>query len=194
MTEKTTTKQLILEAVVTCIEKYGVDKITTRKIAEEAGTNIASINYHFRSKEDLVAETLSMTIKHMMEDVYAAIDDTKQPFKKNLEDVFFYLLDGCLRFPGISRAHLYKAISEQQYDTVGAKAMQNVFDKLVEKSMKEYPKRNPEEIRLRLSQILSSILFSLLAPNFLSTTKKFQLTSSENARRLAASYVEAFLA
>jgi AcrR family transcriptional regulator len=193
MKEKTTTKQLILEAVVTCIEKYGIDKLTTRKIAEEAGTNLASINYHFRSKEELVAETLSMTIKHMMEDVYTAIDDTQQPFEKKLEDVFFYLLNGCLRFPGISTAHLYKAISEKEYDAIGARAIRNVFDRLVEKAVKEYPKREAEEIRLRLSQILSSIMFSMLAPNFLSVAEKFQLTSSENARRLAALYVEYFL-
>jgi AcrR family transcriptional regulator len=194
MTEKPTTKQVILEAVVTCIEKYGIDKLTTRKIAEEAGTNIASINYHFRSKEELVAETLSMTIKHMMEDVYVAIDDTKQSFKKNLEDVFFYLLDGCFRFPGISTAHLYRAVLEKQYDSVSAQAINNVFDRLVKQAVKEYPRRSAEEIRLRLSQIFSSIMFSMLAPNFLSVTKKYQLTSSENARRLAASYAEMFLA
>jgi len=193
MAEKPTTKQVILEAVVACIEKYGIDKLTTRKIAEEAGTNVASINYHFRSKEELVTETLSMTIKHMMEDVYASIDDTQHPFEKNLEDIFFYLLDGCLRFPGISTAHLYQAISVRQYDSVGAQAIRNVFDRLVEKAVKQYPKRNAEEIRLRLSQILSSIMFSMLAPNFLSVAKKFQLTSSENARRLAASYTKFFL-
>ena len=193
MAEKTTTKQLILEAVVTCIEKYGIDKLTTRKIAEEAGTNIASINYHFRSKDELVAETLSMTIKHMMEDVYVAMDDTQGPFEKKLEDVFFYLLDGCLRFPGISTAHLYKAISEKQYDSIGARAIRDVFERLVEKAVKEYPDRDADEIRLRLSQIMASIMFSMLAPNFLSVAKKFQLTSPENARSLAISYVEIFL-
>ncbi|HVN15650.1 MAG TPA: TetR/AcrR family transcriptional regulator [Anaerolineales bacterium] len=193
MAEKTTTKRIILEAVVTCIEKYGIDKLTTRKIAEEAGTNIASINYHFRSKEELITETLSMTIKHMTDDVNAAMDDTQQPFEKRLEDVFFYLLDGCLHFPGISTAHLYKAISEKKYDAMGAQAIRNVFDRLVKKAVEEYPKRDAEEIRVRLSQIFSSILFSMLAPNFLSVPKKFQLTSSDNARRLAASYVETFI-
>ncbi len=75
MAEKNATRRAILEAVVTCIEKYGIDKVTTRKIAVEAGTNIASINYYFRSKDELIEETLSMTIHHMMEDVFLAIDD-----------------------------------------------------------------------------------------------------------------------
>src|SRR5574341_1009582 len=46
----------ILGAVLTAIEKHGIDSLTTRKIAEEAGTNIASINYYFRSKDLLVEE------------------------------------------------------------------------------------------------------------------------------------------
>lgn len=193
MAEKNATKRLILEAVVDCIEKYGIDKLTTRKIANEAGTNIASINYHFRSKEELVAEALSMTIKHMKEDVYAVIDDTQQPFENKLEGVFFYLLDGCLHFPGISTAQLYQAVLEKQYNSIGGRAIRDVFERLVERAVKEYPKRDEEELRLRLSQILSSIMFSMLAPNFLTVEKKFQLTSSENAKRLASSYVEFFL-
>jgi AcrR family transcriptional regulator len=192
MAEKSTTRQVILEAVVTCIEKYGIDKITTRKIAEEAGTNIASINYHFRSKDELVDEALSMTITHMLEDVLVAVDDTQQPFEKNLEDIFFYLLNGCLQFPGISTAHLYRAILDKQYDSVGAKAINNMFNRVAQRAIKEYPERSPDEMRLRLSQVFSSILFSMLAPNFLSVARKHQLTSSGNARSLAASYTEMF--
>jgi AcrR family transcriptional regulator len=192
MAEKSTTRQVILEAVVTCIEKYSIDKITTRKIAEEAGTNIASINYHFRSKDELVDEALSMTITHMLEDVLVAVDDTQQPFEKNLEDIFFYLLNGCLQFPGISTAHLYRAILDKQYDSVGAKAINNMFNRVAQRAIKEYPERSPDEMRLRLSQVFSSILFSMLAPNFLSVARKHQLTSSGNARSLAASYTEMF--
>lgn len=192
MPEKNAAPQLILEAVVTCIEKYGVDKLTTRKIAEQAGTNIASINYYFRSKDELVAAALSMTIKHMMEDIFTALDNTEQPFERTLEDIFFYLLDGGVRFPGVSTAHLYKAIMDKQYDSIGALAMNKSFERLVQRAVQEYPRRNPQELRLRLSLILSSILFNVLAPGFLAVPQKYQLTSSENAKNLAAFYAETF--
>ena len=58
MPDRSKTRRSILEAVVTCIEKYGIDKVTTRKIAVEAGTNLASINYYFRSKENLFLAVL----------------------------------------------------------------------------------------------------------------------------------------
>ncbi|MEW5813834.1 MAG: TetR/AcrR family transcriptional regulator [Spirochaetota bacterium] len=193
MSEKNPTRQLILEAVVTCIEKYGIDKVTTRKIAKEAGTNIASINYYFRSKDGLVSTALSMTINHMMEDVISAIDDVQRPLEEILENVFFYLLEGSLRYPGVSTAHLYKAITEKKYDSISAQAIIKVFDRLIERVTREDPQRDPAETRLLLSQILSSIMFTMLAPNFFSVAQKHQLTSPEHAKNLAAYYTNLFL-
>lgn len=193
MTEKIPPRQLILEAVVTCIEKYGIDKVTTRKIAQEAGTNIASINYYFRSKDDLVAEALSMTIKHMMEDVFAAIDNKGQSFEESLRSVFFYLLDGSIRFPGVSTAHLYKAVIEKKYDSLSAKAIIQVYERLAVRAAQEYPRKNKQEMSVLLAQILSSIMFSLLAPAFFPVAQEYRLTNSENAKNVAANCVKIFL-
>lgn len=193
MSEKIPPRQLILEAVITCIEKYGIDKLTTRKIASEAGTNVASINYYFRSKEELINEALSMTINHMMEDVISAIDDTRQSLEDVLENVFFYLLEGGLRYPGISTAHLYKAITEKNYDSLSAQAIIKVFEKLVERVEREDPQRDPVETRLLLSQILSSIMFTMLAPGFFSVARKYQFTSPDHAKNRAAYYAQLFL-
>ncbi len=193
MSEKIPPRQLILEAVVTCIEKYGIDKVTTRKIATEAGTNIASINYYFRSKEDLISEALSMTINHMMEDVTSAIGDAQQSLEDVLENVFYYLLEGGLHFPGISTAHLYKAITEKKYDSLSAQAIIKVFEELVKRVSRENPQRDPVETRLLLSQILSSIMFTMLAPGFFSVARKYEFTSEDHAKNLAAYYAKLFL-
>ena len=192
MRRDSATRRLILEAVVTCIEKYGVDRLTTRKIALEAGTNIASINYHFRSKDELVAEALSMTINHMLEDVFRAIDDSAQPFESTLEDVFFYLLDGGLRFPGISRAHLYKAVIERDPASASTQAMLKLFEGLSQRAMRAYPARDPKQLRLIISRLMSSIMFMLLAPDFFPLAREYRLTGTKNARVLAASYARQF--
>ncbi len=194
MSEKSATRRHILEAVVTCIEKYGIDKVTTRKIADEAGTNIASINYYFRSKDELIAETLSMTITHMMEDVFMAIDDTSQGFEQVLSNLVFYLVDGSRQFPGISRAHLYIAVVEQDRLSTSAQAMVKVFERLVQRASREYPDRDPKQLRLALSQIFSSILLSLLSPGFLPIPREYQVTSSKKARLLADCYAKQFMA
>ncbi len=192
MTEKIPPRQLILEAVVSCIEKYGIDKVTTRKIAQEAGTNPASINYYFRSKDELVAETLAMTIQHMMEDVFHAIEDHKLSFEQTLRNVFFYLLDGSIRFPGISTAHLYLAVIDHQYDSQSARAMIQVYDRLVARARREFPRADPNEIRMLLSRILSAILFSLLAPDFLPLPPQYRLVKPANTRKQATYYARLF--
>ncbi|MEW6093980.1 MAG: TetR/AcrR family transcriptional regulator [Chloroflexota bacterium] len=189
---KTSARQLILEAVATCIEKYGIDKLTTRKIAEEAGTNVASINYYFRSKDELVAEALMMTIRHMMEDVFVAIDEQDSPFQAVLEDVFFYLIDGATRFPGISTAHLYAAVVEKRYDSPGALAIVRVFERLVEGAMAEYPGKDPGQIRFLLSQVISAIMFAMLAPGFFPLPEKVQPLDEERCRAIAKSYAKTF--
>lgn len=194
MAEKSATRRLILEAVVTCIEKYGIDKLTTRKIAEEAGTNIASINYHFRSKDELIAETLSMTITHMMEDVFMAIDEPQKPFETILSNVLFYLLDGSRLFPGISRAHLYKAVVEQDKQSISAQAMIRVFDRLVQRAVREYPQKDPRQLQLALSQVFSSIMLSFLSPGFLPLPREFRPLSPKRARTLADCYASQFAA
>ncbi len=192
MPEKTTTRRLILEAVVSCIEKYGIDKVTTRKIAEEAGTNIASINYYFRSKDELLEETLSMTINHMMEDVFAAIDDPEQSFEAAMTNVLFYLLDGSRQFPGISRAHLYRAVIQNERESISSQAMIKVYDRLVKRAARDYPNTDSKLIRLGISQIMSSIMFALLAGDFFPVPREYQLTASRNARVLAEAYARGF--
>ncbi len=192
MPEKSATRRLILEAAITCIDKFGIDKVTTRKIAVEAGTNIASINYYFRSKEELVSEALSITIDHMLEDVFLAINDLGQPFETALSNVLFYMLDGSHRFPGVSRAHLYQAVVQRDYKSISAQAMVKVFERLAQRAVREYPAQSPHELRLVLSNILSSTLFTLLAPDFFPLSREYRLSSSKNARRLANSYTRIF--
>ncbi|HEY9594982.1 MAG TPA: helix-turn-helix domain-containing protein [Spirochaetia bacterium] len=53
-----TTREKILKATVGMLGKHGPEKLTIRQIATEAGVNVAAINYHFRSKENLVDEAV----------------------------------------------------------------------------------------------------------------------------------------
>ncbi len=193
MAEKTGTRQAILEAAVTCIERDGFERVTTRKIALEAGTNIASINYYFRSKDELLSNVLEMTIQHMLEDVMAAIEDQDQPFDDTLRSVFYYLLDGRRRFPGISRAHLQLAVSNQKHGSVSGRAMQRLFERLVQRAARSYPKHDPALIRLRLSQTVGSILFFMLTPSFFKVPASYRPGTSSSARTLADAYTSLFL-
>ena len=42
-------EEKIILATIECLEKYGFQGTTIRKIAEAAGSNSAAVNYYFRS-------------------------------------------------------------------------------------------------------------------------------------------------
>jgi AcrR family transcriptional regulator len=48
----------LLEGALRCLERLPPERVTARAIAEEAGANLASIGYHFGSKENLVTEAV----------------------------------------------------------------------------------------------------------------------------------------
>jgi len=52
------TKQRIMDAAVRIFSRKGFSNTTMRQITAEAGVNLAAVNYHFGSKENLIEEIL----------------------------------------------------------------------------------------------------------------------------------------
>jgi TetR/AcrR family transcriptional regulator, regulator of biofilm formation and stress response len=57
----------IVEATLRVIAARGVDAVTHRAVAAEAGVSLASTTYYFDSKEALVGETLELVIERSTE-------------------------------------------------------------------------------------------------------------------------------
>jgi AcrR family transcriptional regulator len=51
-------RELLLSAARRCLEQRGYARTTARDLVAESGTNLASIGYHFGSKEALLTEAL----------------------------------------------------------------------------------------------------------------------------------------
>jgi AcrR family transcriptional regulator len=54
--ERSATRDLILAAALRILARDGYGRLTARAVAAEAGTNIASLNYHFGSKRKFLPE------------------------------------------------------------------------------------------------------------------------------------------
>jgi AcrR family transcriptional regulator len=61
------TKARILEAAFRRLAKEGYAQLSMREIAREAGVNHALINYHFRTKDDLVIAVLDEANRRLLE-------------------------------------------------------------------------------------------------------------------------------
>jgi AcrR family transcriptional regulator len=65
----------LIEGTVRCLERLSPDRITAREIAAESGANLASIAYHFASKENLVTEAVIVGLDRWLEEIAAALGD-----------------------------------------------------------------------------------------------------------------------
>jgi TetR/AcrR family transcriptional regulator, regulator of cefoperazone and chloramphenicol sensitivity len=187
-------RERILEAVVTVIEKDGFDSLTTRKIAEQAGVNIASINYYFRSKDLLVEEALAMTLRNMMEDIDSLVADAGKPFLETMEEALYYLIEGGLHFPRTILAHIYHVLVDKRYDTPSARSLQGLFELLADRASLAYPDISPGTIRYNLVQIGSSVFFTMLAPGFLQPVAQVDFSEPGELHRLARYLTHLFAA
>jgi AcrR family transcriptional regulator len=184
---KNSSQQMILEAVITCIEKYGVEKTTTRKIAQEAGTNIASINYYFRSKDDLIAQALGSSLEHMMEDSLTILQNDEQAFDEILRAWMTYIVEGGQRYPRLIMAHMYEPLVEKRFDTPGPETFRNMLDLLSNRAAQAYPQKSEMALRLALVDVISTMLFRILAPGFFNELKGL------SAAELAEHYTSLFM-
>ncbi|MFI6043227.1 TetR/AcrR family transcriptional regulator [Nocardia sp. NPDC051321] len=64
-------REALLAAARTCVYQRGFAQTTARDIATEAGVSLASIGYHFGSKERLLTEAFTQATGHMLGDELA---------------------------------------------------------------------------------------------------------------------------
>jgi AcrR family transcriptional regulator len=58
MSPQPSNRGALLEGALRCLERLPAERITAREIAAESGANLASIAYHFGSKDRLVTEAV----------------------------------------------------------------------------------------------------------------------------------------
>jgi AcrR family transcriptional regulator len=65
----------LVEGALRCLERLPPERITARAIVEESGANLASIAYHFGSKDNLVTEAAITGLDRWLEDIAAGLGD-----------------------------------------------------------------------------------------------------------------------
>jgi AcrR family transcriptional regulator len=65
----------LVEGTLRCLERLPPERITARAIAKESGANLASISYHFGSKDGLVTEAVIEGLDRWLEEIDRRLDD-----------------------------------------------------------------------------------------------------------------------
>jgi AcrR family transcriptional regulator len=64
----------LIDGTVRCLERLPPERVTARAIAAESGANLASIAYHFGSKDDLVTEGVIEGLDRWLAEVDRAME------------------------------------------------------------------------------------------------------------------------
>jgi AcrR family transcriptional regulator len=163
-TEDASVQGKIIEATVECIEREGIQAVTIRKIAKLAGVNSAAINYYFRSKEKLVEEVKRRTVEHVFEDWREILNDESRSVRERLFLLFTDYMEGAIMFPGISKAHLWEPLVDNNYDTLFVKLLNGFLADLAKKLSLELD-RPAEELKLVVIHLFGALSMPVLMPD-----------------------------
>lgn len=182
------TSERILAAAVEVIEREGAERATVRMIAAEAGVNLAAINYHFRSKDELMEAAIRSTWEHASRDLRAFLQVESSSLSERIEALLLYLLQGGRVYPNITRAFLFGA-GNGPYPAIleGQRAFAVELAAMVGRAL-DVPA--DEALVVRTSALYFFCLYSALAPGSLpSVVEAGEFNAC--ARLLAADYLAA---
>jgi AcrR family transcriptional regulator len=189
MTKQKNIKQKLIRAAIECIEKRGLQNTTSREIVKRAGANLAAINYHFNSKENLIEIAINQTLEAAFENMIREKLSAKQYPKFALYTFFLDFLDKELQYPGIIKAFLDKLQEEDPDKNKSINNLKNFFDRLITNLSKILSNMGDEEIKLSTLQTLSGITFICVNRNLLNKVANINLSKSEDKQKIIKNIV-----
>ena len=157
-------KGKIILATINCIEQNGVQAVTIRKIAEMAKVNVAAVNYHFGSKENLIKLALDQTLKEAFVVNVADHFDGNRDISGALEDYFQTTLEGAINYPGITKAHLYDPFINNNYNGTFAEKFKIFLEDLQSRIKPLFPDKSEGDIMIIVIQMFSAIFLPGILP------------------------------
>ena len=174
-------KRKIIQTTIECIEQEGIQGATIRKIADLAGVNVAAINYHFGSKEQLFKIVMNATLN---ESFVQNINDYKEMWqsdtKKALQLFFEDTLEGAINYPNITKAHLADTFNKSDYNTNTVHRFNEFLTTLHDLIKLELRSETKIESKIAVSQLFASILMIGMMPDLLNEFLNFDLKNKEN--------------
>lgn len=192
MTEKelNETKDKILTVARVLFADHGFEGTSVRDIAKAADVNVASVNYHFTSKEGLFAEILQKSYLECSNDITLMYQRQQPSLEDSLVFIFRYFTDKSHDLI----THFKMMISSQHsHHQIAAKSEDEFFGPpggkvIAEAILKEAGTVSDEDLHWALKSLFSHVVHTAILYNCCFKGKTVPFTSDEdiekNIRRL----------
>lgn len=77
MSPQRSNRNQLVEGALRCLERLPAERITARAIADESTANLASIGYHFGSKDDLVTAAVIEGLDRWLDEIEGMLGDLR---------------------------------------------------------------------------------------------------------------------
>lgn len=166
-----TTEEKIVQAARSVFHRKGFVAARTRDIADEAGINLALLNYYFRSKEKLFEVIMLDTVKSFFRSVSQIFNDETTSFERKIEMLSEAYIDQLLQEPGIPlfimselrSGNAGKLVSEMNARQM---IMKSVFAEQFEEAVKKGRIKQKSFLQF-LMNLLGLIVFPFVASDML---------------------------
>lgn len=163
------TRDRIVAATIVCLERVGMQGLTVRGIAEEAGVNVAAVNYHFGSKSQLLEETLRRS-RH--QEAWASVGELDQAVRQAGGDALAGLVNhlhefvgNAINWPRLTEAQLHEILASQDYDTPIVSEMNAFAQQFADRLRPALPSMMELDLKLAVAQIWSALVLLSLLPH-----------------------------
>lgn len=184
--EELSPRERIMYAAIDCIEREGIQSLTIRKIAKEAGVNSAAINYYFRSKERLIEGALRQTMNEMSAMPEEILDLEDMAPLERLQAFFEAIMEGVIRWPGITKAHLYDPLIRGNYNTLFVRRFNTFLNDLVSKIKGVKYKDKDKDLSMAVIQIMSAIVLPAVMPRLFRSFAKVNFEDAKTRKLYVA--------
>jgi len=155
--------------------------------------NVAAINYHFGSKEQLLNIVMNATLDESFvqnikdyEEMWKS--DTKTAFRLFLQDT----LEGAINYPNLTKAHFDGAFNKNDFDSNSVHRLNNFLGELHGIVRSELKQEDDLKSRIAVSQLFSSILMLGMMPDLFNKFLNFDLKDKENQKKFIQILLENF--
>lgn len=178
-TDEKAIRERIVIATIECIEVEGLPGLTVRKIAQRARVNVAAINYYFGNKVKLIDIALHQTLDEAFVNmIKEELNVANRTPREALKAFFKTMLEGELRYPGITKAHLFKPLMQNEYRTIFVERANRFLRDLTDRVAVFFPDQERREIQLGLIQIIAALMFIGLMPQLFKSSVGLDFTDA----------------
>ena len=185
-------EEKIIQAAIDCIEKYGIEGTTNRRIAEMAGVNGAAINYYFRSKEALIDKCMEITLNNAFDQNDFNELPPGSPHER-YSKILHHLIKGGCDYPGLTRAHFHTFLSKGEFDPLVIEKINDYLTSVVNDLKQNGIDLDDDELALALVQSFASAFFITMAPRMFERSLGFDLNNETTRMRFIKRLVEKLL-